>query len=164
MSEAWGSILIEAPENILSEIDLESSDVSLESIESIYRCAGINTSLDTLDFTFEQSGFPHEGISLKNGFICIHTFGDEWMEMIKHLIEHGNNVQVYGSIFHEYGFQEYYAFNEQGKRFIGVHDAEGGDDEEQMQEIESEWLSYIPEKVKNAFPDIFSDNEDGEDE
>jgi hypothetical protein len=162
MSEAWGSILIKVPKEILSEVDLESDELSIDTIKNIFEFSENSSLLESKEFLFENSGFSHEGIKIKKGFLYITTFGDEWMEMIKDLIENSKNIQVYGSIYHEYGYKEYYALNDQGKTFVGTHDAEGGDDEEALTEIESKWNIFVPENVRNSFPEVFSNEESDE--
>ena len=40
----------------------------------------------------------------------------------------GKDIELYGTVSHEYGFEEYYALNSAGESFFGTVDYESGQD------------------------------------
>ncbi len=72
------------------------------------------------------------------------------------LVNHGNNIEVYGAIDHEHGVIEYYALNDQGHRFFEEYSYEDEYDEEREEELVSEWKSLIPEHIKSGYSEVFN--------
>lgn len=161
MPEAFGSILIKAPSEIVSDIKIDSDVVPWNAMSALFSFAGVDLlagSNPMLEYK-DREDFYVEGIEQKEGFIRIQIFGDEWMDAIQLLVKNGNNVEVYGSIFHEYGCREYYALNSVSDRFLEAIDYEGGEEFDEEAVIAA-WLNVVPESVKLMFPDVFEGDSD----
>jgi hypothetical protein len=165
MAEAWGNILIKAPSEITTELLSSEESTSWETMSNLFRSAGIESLKDSHELlTFcEGEEFHNEGIEEKSGFLNITIFGDEWMHAMQPLVKKGAGIEVYGSIYHEYGCNEYYALNGEGKSFYGIVDFEGDEDADESTVV-SEWLEYVPKEVQEAFPMVFSKKDDDDEE
>ena len=156
MPEACGTLLIKAPADVLAEMQLIEDVVNWAAMAKLFSSAGIESPVKSNPMLEYQEGedFPIEAIENRGGFICIEIFGDEWMDAMQPLIRKGDNIEVYGSIFHEHGFKEYYALSDAGERFLETVEYEGDHDVDEDAIIE-DWLTVIPPEVKAAFPEIF---------
>lgn len=165
MSEAWGSLLIKSSTDVMSGLEQSDEGVSWELILALFASAGIESPLEThsmLSFS-EGNTFYHEGLEKSAGFIEISIFGDEWMPVAQSLVKLGKGIELYGIIGHEYGFNEYYVLNADGKHFFDVVDFEGDEDVDE-DAVTEQWLKCIPLEIQSAFPAIFNRGNDDEEE
>lgn len=165
MSEAWGSILIKASDELVSEMAQSDDGISWDLLVRLAGTAGIDSLVDKHSMLSYSEGneFPHEGIERADDFVEITIFGDEWMYLIQALVKLGAGIEVYGSIAHEYGYTEYYALNNEGKHFFATADYESGEDIDE-EALQKEWLSFVPADVQSRFPSVFSSDEDDYDD
>ncbi|BFM13385.1 hypothetical protein R50072_35380 [Simiduia litorea] len=161
MSEAWGSILIKSSDEVMAALEASDDSVSWDLITRLFKDAGIDSlkNLHPLLSFSEGNEFPHEGLERNGEFIHITIFGDEWMHAMQPLIKIGKGIELYGSISHEHGATEYYALNKDGKSFFGLIDYESGEEFDEESMIK-EWLSFVPNEVQEAFPGVFSDEDE----
>ncbi|TQV88049.1 hypothetical protein [Aliikangiella coralliicola] len=148
MAEAGGAIIIKAPGHILDALESDGTVpwqelVKLAEYAEIKSLKGSNVMLDFYD----GKAFYHEGVERKGDFLEITIFGEEWMYFCNSLTKKGKNIELYGSIFHEYGATEFYALNSDGGRYCRIVDYEG------YQEVNEDvvingWKKNIPDSIK----------------
>ncbi len=166
MSEAWGTLLIKAPEGTLPVLGDEDEGYAWEAIAELGRRAGIDALSEghPLLKTVEGTELMIEEVPVsKHGFTAIDIFGEEWMWLASTLVKSGQNIELYGSIQHEHNFYELYALGADGSRFCRNVDGEGATSSDEARQIVAEWLAAIPGDVRQAFPDAFElDDDDDE--
>ncbi|MFC1750947.1 hypothetical protein ACFL2V_19315 [Pseudomonadota bacterium] len=166
MPEAYGSVVIVASEEIIDEFKNCGESISWELMTKLFNYAGIKSiqdSDDMLSFCNKDEGFHQEGVEVKNSAVNITIFGSEWMDISKVLIKQGKGIQLYGRINHEYGADEFYALNADGKSYTEVIDYEGEYNVDREDGIFSEWIGYVPQDMLASFPEVFSNEEEDED-
>lgn len=148
MAEAGGAIIIKAPDEILDT--LENDDmVPWQGLVRLAEYAEIKSLKDSnymLDF-YDGKDFYHEGIKRKGDFLEIIIFGEEWMYVCHSLTKKGKNIELYGSISHEYGATEFYALDPDGGRYCETVDYEGDEEADEDAIIEG-WKKAVPDAVK----------------
>lgn len=150
MSEASGSIIIRVPDNqLMKNLAKSKGIIGGDVVLSLLAQAGVSPICSAND------DFSHEGVSRQKGYVCIDVFGDEWMPVFRHIVESGSNIELYGSISHEYGFEEYYAISTDGLSFFGTLDYESGEAVNEDDLIQ-QWLTKVPNPVRQKFPELFS--------
>lgn len=153
MSEAWGLVLIRAPQEVLDTLTKgQDQEISWDAMEKLFLGSGIKSLRDSHRHLRSHvgQGFPHEGLKSDKGYIEITTFGDEWMYAMKPLVTSGKGLEVYGIIRHEYGSTEYYALDAGGKSFFECVDLEG-DDEANEEETHDQWIKFVPPELRKRF-------------
>lgn len=161
VSEAFGRVLIQAPGEILENLRGDGGDIAWKSMERLFGHAGIASLKDShflLEYK-EGEDFPHEGVEIRDGFIEITIFGDEWMHAMAPLATKGKGIQVYGVIHHEHGYLECYALNAAGESFVDGVDFEG-DEEVDEGELMRKWLTFVPREIRDKFPNVFAFDEE----
>ncbi len=166
MSEAWGTLLIKAPEGTLPVLGEDDEGYAWEAIAELCRQAGIDDLRDShpLLKSVEGSELMIEEIPvLKHGFTEIEIFGEEWMWLVSTLVKSGQGIELYGSIQHEHNFYELYALGADGSRFCRTVDGEGATSNDASKQTVADWLAAIPEDVRQTFPGAFDLDDDEED-
>ncbi|WP_049723851.1 hypothetical protein [Gilvimarinus polysaccharolyticus] len=162
MPEAFGTLVIKAPERILQGLSKSDDGVGWDAMTELFKFSGIDSiknSHDMLEYAYEGEDFSHEGIELRAGLLEVVIFGDEWMYIAQALIKKGKNIDIYGRISHEHGVTEFYAFNDEGVSYLESIDYEGDVNVDREDEIVAEWLSKVPNNVKKVFPEAFIDSD-----
>lgn len=151
MPEASGSILIKSSDkSLMKQLKASKDNVSGVVIHSLLAEASANSSC----FSVEED-YSLEGMHSKKGYVCLDVFGAEWMEILKHLVQYGENLELYGSVSHEWGFDEYYALTTDGKSFFGTIDHESGENVDE-EGLVNKWLTNVPANTQKIFPEYFS--------
>ena len=145
MPEAYGTVLLKVSDELTNAILADESLTSLENMEKICAEAGVDSLEESIgiNYCYVGDGFFNEGIELRNGFLDITIFGEEWMHIMTPLTKNGKNIQIYGWILAEYGYTEYYSLNEEG---CGV-----------VVDEEDDWLTNTPVQIQELFPDVFEE-------
>lgn len=156
MAEAWGTLVIVAPQEILSDMHGNEDYVSWEAMARLFAHAGI----PKYRGIGEGSCFNHEGIELHEDHLLISSFGDDWMYVLQDLLKTGKSIQVYGYVNHEHGGTELYALTASGERMIGEIDSEDPNAEEDDADINARWLAMIPARFRQQFENLDSDGDD----
>jgi hypothetical protein len=153
MAEVSGSLIFKVSDSVFSKLSEETGGLSSDDLQAILDSSDISlTPMHTEDF--ERSNFSHEGLEKRKGYILIYPFDEEYMALMKLIINKGKKIEAYGLISHEYGTTEYYALNKDGERFVGTYDAEGEDNLDQK-ELIANLIKLVPDEVKKIFDDIF---------
>lgn len=157
MAEAWGSLLIKAPQDTYQVMTINEEGVEWEQFKPLFDSAQIIDPVDSypLLFPYEDELFFHEGIEIKDDLIEISIFGSGWMLLAGCLVKLGRGIELYGMIEHENGCKEYYALNSAGERFLKHVDFESGDSPWDEKLIADEWIKLIPTYISDTFSDIF---------
>ncbi|AOE48783.1 hypothetical protein [Kangiella sediminilitoris] len=169
MAEASGYVVIKAPEQLMKTVLNDFDDVSYDSMVALFKHAGIDATKgsDSSSWSLnEWDRFTAEDMELVDGYLRIITFGDDWMPAIKTLIKEGKDIEVYGKISHEYGFDEYYILNKDGESYFENVDFEGDHNVEREEEIGEIWLQMAPLEIREDLSesiDIEEDIEEDED-
>jgi len=153
MAEVSGSLIFKLSEDVFSKLNEDTSNLDWNDVQNILMSScieleGINTE------DLEHASFYHEGLEKRKGYILIYPFDEEYMELMKLIVNKGKEIEVYGLISHEYGLTEYYALNKEGKKFIGAYDDEGEENIDKK-ELISSLLKIVPDEVKQVYNDIF---------
>ncbi|WP_223669857.1 ankyrin repeat domain-containing protein [Kangiella shandongensis] len=173
MAEASGYVLIKAPEQLMKTLLSDFDEVTYESMTALFKHAGIDASKSSDSSScqlHEWSRFTAEGMELVDGYLRIITFGDEWMPAIKTLIKKGKDLEVYGKISHEYGYDEYYVLNNDGESYFEYVDFEGDHNVEREKEIGETWLELAPSEIREDLSgsldveDALEDDEDDDED
>lgn len=148
MSEAYGPVCLKTTPEISAKFDEDMEQIQPELLTEIYELAGV----DIKKCNPYSDNIPElwqEGISKNGDWVTITIFGEEWMGVIKPLVEEGNNIEIYGRISHEYGFTEYYALTADGTRFCEAFDQESSENEGEEEVIRKNWKKLRPDSLKD---------------
>jgi hypothetical protein len=156
MSEAFGRVILKTGTALDEELIAGRYGTRWETMEQVFAGAGlVLKGMDASVDVFEDENFGHEGAESRDGYVCIDSFGDPWMKIMAALVTKGRNIEAYGHIQHEHGYDEYYALNPDGDRFFEGIDPNAASEIEQR-ELRQKWLECVPESVSDLLA------EDGE--
>lgn len=156
MAEAWGSLVIVAPQEILSAMRGNGDYVSWEAMARLFAHAGI----PKYRGSGEGNCLSHEGIARHEDHLFIASFGDDRMYVLQDLLKTGKSIQVYGDVNHEHGGTELYALTASGERMVGEIDSEDPNAEEDDADTNARWLAMIPAGFGQQFENLDSDGDD----
>lgn len=156
MAEAYGTVIIKTSDALTQKFVVTDDAVEWSTLKDLFVSAEIDTpekEHPLLPFKVGED-FPHDGITLANGWLKIAIFGDEWMHAMEVLVKKGKAVEAYSQIAHEYGGTGLYALNAMGDRFfqeVGNAGSAGSDERDLL----NRWLTFVPAELKLQFPDLF---------
>ena len=153
MSEAWGTILLKASDELIDKFVSNETDypISRDTIDALLDEAEVDPTLQE-GIKYREDFYLDEEVPrvVGDGYCEIRTFGDDWMEAIKILLDSGKGIEIYGYIDHEAGRTEYYSLNREGNRYLGFVDAESGECSDESEDtVVHKWLLTIPSDVKS---------------
>ena len=151
MPEAWGKLVIRAPQSVAELLTQDSTEVSVAAMNALLKAAGRDE-----DYESGDGDLSLEGASVDGAYTVLQIFGDNWMDMAKELVEYGNGIELYGSIFDEFFRTEFYALSATGERFVGFMEADDTGPEPTPEQLEERWLSLVPGEVAAMDSYIFS--------
>lgn len=157
MAEAQGSLVIKLPGVILNQFKKDLTEVSWDLLNDIAHAANVENLEHAVDEDISHikgKWLDTEGSKINGEYALIWPFSDEWMDVMRALVNKGNGIEVYGGIFHEYGATEFYALTATGERYIGLVDQEADDNVDPV-EVQRAFLKMVPEHVKQLFPETF---------
>ncbi len=164
MPEANGELLFKIPHALQQQFDPDEHEIARALIAGIFDAAAIVDPFKHAALQDAPAAFAHEGMEVRDGYLVIAPFGDEWMQPLQTLVEYGSGVELYGSIRHEYGYVEFYALDGVCARYFGTIDYDGGGDEEHEQQVIANWRACVPTAVRERFAELFASEEDDLDE
>lgn len=164
MSEAWGNVILNVSDELNAKLLENKRYVESETIAKILEYAGLSSN------KFQGEGFSIQGVKPKAGYINLDIFGGEWIPLARELATKGSKIELYSSLYDEYGTNVFCALNSDGDKFDYWFEEEGdewdqdGFDEKEFRENiktnRKKWLSLIPEVVKKYCPELISQGGD----
>ena len=140
-----------APQSVAELLTQDSTEVSVTAMNALLKAAGRDA-----DYESGDGDRSLEGVTVDGPYTVLQIFGDDWMDMAKELVEYGNGIELYGSIFDEFFRTEFYALSAAGDRFIGFMEADETGPEPTPEQLEKRWLSLVPAEVVAMDSYIFS--------
>ena len=149
MPEAFGTVLLKASSEVMTDIEGCGGSVGYENIESLLQEAGVDPA--STDISSSDYYSVEEEVVIEKGFLVMTIFGTEWMTCINVLLNQGNNIEIYGHIQDEFGTEGYYALTQAGKRYFQLLDSESGEEQIEPEQARKEWLAFIPQELVEMF-------------
>jgi hypothetical protein len=169
MAEAWGKIVIKAPEDLLALLS-EAEDL-IEGPAMLDFFAEVGADVDAapgVEPLSEDDEWYLDRLELFDDHLRIDSFGDNWMGLMEALVKSARGIEVYGSIAHEHGGSALFALDRNGEPFYAEIAEEGeGDPNAEVSdaELKAQWQELVPADFADyVFGEEDEDDEESDDE
>lgn len=149
MAEEWGTVVIKAENKIIDMLSANSD--ATDAIKALSQYGGVTSeTIENLNSTIGE-------LEVKNDYAKLDFDCSEWKTFSELFVKDAKNIEWYARIVDEYGTTDFYLLNTDAVRIHFSFD-QGGDmceiegyEEEVMEKINN-WISKLPEDLKNYFP------------
>jgi hypothetical protein len=149
MPEAFGTVLLKASSEVMTDIEGCSESVGYENLESLLQEAGVDPA--SVDISSYDYFSVEDEVVIEKGFLVITIFGTEWMTCLNALLSQGDNIEIYGHIHDEFGTAGYYVLTKTGKRYFKLLDSQSGEEQSEPEQVRKEWLLCVPKELTRLF-------------
>jgi hypothetical protein len=164
MAEAWGKIVIKAPEDLLASLADSEDAIDGQAMIDFFDAVGADTeSAAYCDPLSEDDEWKAQNMELHDDHLRIDSVGEEWIPLLEALVKSGRSIEVYGCISHEHGGEAIFALDGKGEPFFAEVDLESGGDpsaDVSDAELSEQWRALIPEQFSDY---LFADDDDEDD-
>ncbi len=160
MAEEWGTVIFGVSDEF--EGDFDDPNGVDDPASLIAKVAGIGPEkIENLILSVNK-------IRVRSGYVAIEYDCADWRAFSELLVAHGEGLEFYSRTMDEYGACGFFALCGDTERFSFSYDQDGDmfEVEGYEQEVEGkigEWMSLLPDSVKDLFPGSDGDGEDDDD-
>jgi len=153
MPEISGKIVFKAQNETVTNSLLQFREETPACVlEKLTEATGLNP--DWTDLFLEDGFLASDSVAHFRQLTVIEPLGDEWIKLLEAL-QHAKGLEFWAHIQHEHGL-EYFIALVGPQYFSNAFDLEDSDlEDEEIDEIEQNWLDLVPADIKRLFADEF---------
>jgi len=157
MAEEWGSVVFRIVDEFQGAFD-ESEEVP--NLAALLTAAGGISADKTKDLSLTT-----KKMRVRSGYVMIEYYCGDWRAFSEMFVAQGDGLEFYSRTLDEYGASGYFALSGDGERFSFSFDLDGDmfEVEGYEEEVEGkigEWMSLLPEDLKEQFPGFVGEDDD----
>ena len=159
MAEEWGTVIFGLSDSLGGAFD--EPDAVDDPGTLLATAGGIS------EDEIRRLGLSADKMRVRNGYVMIEYDCSDWRAFSEVFVARGEGLEFYSRTLDEYGASGFFALCSDGQRFAFSYDQDGDmfEVEGYEEEVEAkigEWVSLVPDEVKELFPGFAG--EEGEDD
>lgn len=153
MPEISGKIVFKAQSETVANSLHQFREESPENIvEDLVEATGLDS--NQTDLFLGGGSLVSDSVAHLGRLTVIEPLSDEWIKILE-VLQHAKGLEFWAHIHHEHGV-EYFIASVGAQAFSNAIDLEDGDlEDEEIDEIEQNWLASVPADIKRLFADEF---------